>query len=82
MEPILQKGAYSRDELLAEVRNLIAAARGGDDHGGTMATILLVEDNEMNRDMLSRRLRRKGYEVLIAVDGQAGVEWRRRRCRP
>ena len=36
--------------------------------------ILLVEDNEMNRDMLSRRLERKGYEVLIAVDGQNGVE--------
>lgn len=38
-----------------------------------MAKILLVEDNEMNRDMLSRRLERKGYEVLIAVDGGAGV---------
>jgi CheY-like chemotaxis protein len=35
--------------------------------------ILLVEDNEMNRDMLSRRLKRKGYEVLIAVDGEEGV---------
>ena len=34
-----------------------------------MAKILLVEDNEMNRDMLSRRLRKKGYEVVIAVDG-------------
>jgi CheY-like chemotaxis protein len=39
-----------------------------------MPTILLVEDNEMNRDMLSRRLARKGYEVLIAVDGGQGVE--------
>jgi two-component system, cell cycle response regulator DivK len=38
-----------------------------------MATILLVEDNEMNRDMLSRRLARKGHEVLIAVDGAEGV---------
>jgi two-component system, cell cycle response regulator DivK len=38
-----------------------------------MAKILLVEDNEMNRDMLSRRLERKGFEVLIAVDGQEGV---------
>ena len=37
-----------------------------------MARILLVEDNEMNRDMLSRRLIKKGYEVEIAVDGQAG----------
>ncbi len=35
--------------------------------------ILLVEDNEMNRDMLSRRLQRRGYEVVIATDGEAGV---------
>jgi two-component system cell cycle response regulator DivK len=39
-----------------------------------MSKILLVEDNEMNRDMLSRRLIRKGFEVMIAVDGQAGVD--------
>ena len=38
-----------------------------------MPKILLVEDNEMNRDMLSRRLERKGYEVIIAVDGAMGV---------
>ena len=38
-----------------------------------MAKILLVEDNEMNRDMLSRRLQRKGFEVIIAADGQQGV---------
>jgi two-component system, cell cycle response regulator DivK len=38
-----------------------------------MPKILLVEDNEMNRDMLSRRLERRGYEVAIAVDGQEGV---------
>jgi two-component system cell cycle response regulator DivK len=38
-----------------------------------MPKILLVEDNEMNRDMLSRRLQRRGYEVVIAVDGQEGV---------
>jgi CheY-like chemotaxis protein len=38
-----------------------------------MAKILLVEDNEMNRDMLSRRLVKRGHEVLIAVDGQQGV---------
>ena len=42
-----------------------------------MTTILLVEDNEMNWDMLSRRLRRKGYDVLIATDGQMGVEMAR-----
>ncbi len=35
--------------------------------------ILLVEDNEMNRDMLSRRLTRKGYEIVMAVDGGEGV---------
>ncbi|MGL6137268.1 MAG: response regulator [Planktothrix sp.] len=39
-----------------------------------MVKILLVEDNEMNRDMLKRRLFRKGYEVFIAVDGAEGVE--------
>ena len=39
-----------------------------------MTKILLVEDNEMNRDMLSRRLERKGYQVVMAVDGQQGVE--------
>lgn len=38
-----------------------------------MPRILLVEDNEMNRDMLSRRLQRKGYTVLIAVDGEQGL---------
>jgi two-component system, cell cycle response regulator DivK len=39
-----------------------------------MTKILLVEDNEMNRDMLSRRLTRSGYEVAIAIDGQQGVD--------
>ena len=39
-----------------------------------MAKILLVEDNEMNRDMLSRRLERKGYTVVCALDGQQGVD--------
>ena len=39
-----------------------------------MSRILLVEDNEMNRDMLSRRLQRKGHEVLIALDGIQGIE--------
>ncbi|MBI2518370.1 MAG: response regulator [Opitutae bacterium] len=38
-----------------------------------MAKLLLVEDNEMNRDMLSRRLEKRGHTVLIAVDGAAGV---------
>lgn len=39
-----------------------------------MNKILLVEDNEMNRDMLSRRLERKGYQVVLALDGQEGLE--------
>jgi CheY-like chemotaxis protein len=39
-----------------------------------MARILLVEDNEMNRDMLSRRLERKGYQVTLAVDGQQALD--------
>ncbi|HEY9829534.1 MAG TPA: response regulator [Stenomitos sp.] len=39
-----------------------------------MSKILLVEDNEMNRDMLSRRLQRKGHEVVIALDGIQGIE--------
>jgi CheY-like chemotaxis protein len=43
-----------------------------------MPKILLVEDNEMNRDMLSRRLQRKGYEVVMAVDGGEGVALARR----
>jgi CheY-like chemotaxis protein len=38
-----------------------------------MAKILIVEDNEMNRDMLSRRLIRRGYEVVMAVDGEEGI---------
>ncbi len=45
-----------------------------------MPKILLVEDNEMNRDMLSRRLQRRGYEVLIAVDGQSGVDMAQSDC--
>ncbi len=45
-----------------------AAARGG-----ILTKVLLVEDNEMNRDMLSRRLQRKGYEVVVAKDGLEGV---------
>ena len=38
-----------------------------------MTTILIVEDNEMNRDMLSRRLQRRGFDVVMAVDGEQGV---------
>jgi CheY-like chemotaxis protein len=39
-----------------------------------MPKILLVEDNEMNRDMLSRRLERKGFQVVLAIDGQQGID--------
>ena len=39
-----------------------------------MTTILLVEDDEMNKDMLSRRLMKKGYEVIFAVDGQEAID--------
>lgn len=46
-----------------------------------MPRLLLVEDNEMNRDMLSRRLAKRGFEVLLAEDGARGVE-RARRDRP
>src|ERR1044071_5526091 len=38
-----------------------------------MSKVLLVEDNEMNRDMLSRRLARRGYDVVLAVDGESGL---------
>jgi two-component system cell cycle response regulator DivK len=44
---------------------------------GSMAKVLLVEDNEMNRDMLSRRLSKRGFDVLMAVDGADGVEMAR-----
>ena len=41
--------------------------------GETVPKLLLVEDNEMNRDMLSRRLQRRGYEVVIAIDGEEAI---------
>lgn len=43
-----------------------------------MITVLLIEDNEMNRDMLSRRLMRRGYRIMTAEDGREGVELARR----
>jgi CheY-like chemotaxis protein len=43
-----------------------------------MAKILIVEDNEMNRDMLSRRLARRGYQIVMAVDGEEGIAAARR----
>ena len=52
---------------------LHALSRMGKPGVPPMAKLLLVEDNEMNRDMLSRRLERKGYQVIMAVDGGQGV---------
>jgi len=43
------------------------------ERGTRMAKILIVEDNEMNRDMLSRRLIRRGYQIVMAVDGAEGI---------
>ncbi len=53
----------------------VVALFGGSFRGSivSVAKVLLVEDNEMNRDMLSRRLERRGYEVVVAVDGEEGV---------
>ncbi|MDA5093724.1 response regulator [Aliiroseovarius sp. KMU-50] len=45
--------------------------------GGHEVRILLVEDNELNRDMLSRRLKKRGYEIEIAIDGQQGIDMAR-----
>ena len=42
-----------------------------------MSKLLLVEDNDMNRDMLVKRLTRRGYDVVVAVDGEAGIEMAR-----
>lgn len=59
-----------------EYVNISAARALFDDTDATtaMSTILLVEDNEFNRDMLSRRLQRRGFQVLLAEDGAKGIE--------
>ena len=51
--------------IVLEVRRDVSAA---------MSKILIVEDNEMNRDMLSQRLTRRGYEIVVAQDGQEGLD--------
>lgn len=51
----------------------VAARAGARPHEARVPKILLVEDNELNRDMLSRRLSRCGFEVLVAVDGEEGL---------
>ncbi len=72
----------SSDPAERGVRSTRAAGRGADasgrldrppEEGTPMTKILLVEDNEMNRDMLSRRLQKQGYEVVLAVDGEEGL---------
>jgi len=55
---------------LARIRSENAGHYAG---GRRMKKILLIEDNELNRDMLSRRLQKRGYEVVTAVDGETGV---------
>ena len=71
VEAIMQKGSYTKDELLNEVGHRIKKAKR---ESIIMSKILIVEDNEMNRDMLSRRLMRKGFEIVMAEDGQKGVD--------
>ena len=74
---VIAKGADDLAQVLRRV--LRAPAEGGRksprpaDVGNGMAKILIVEDNEMNRDMLSRRLIRRGYEIVMAVDGAEGI---------
>jgi len=73
VECVLQKGATSPAQVAEQVLEMVAAAAGGGEEAmGTR--ILLVEDNEMNRDMLSRRLQRRGFEVLLAADGAEGID--------
>ena len=78
---VLEKGGFSRDKLLAELREIVGecvSALSGRNRSANlnpsevMPKILLVEDNEMNRDMLSRRLQRKGYEVVMATRWRTG----------
>ena len=75
---VMEKATASRVDIAAAISEAAAAsagARGGSDReakGKGMTKVLLVEDNEMNRDMLSRRLTRRGFEVVFAVDGKQG----------
>ena len=82
VETILQQGRRLARSVAATGARLLTTAPTAPDapeeaapvNAFHMPKILLVEDNEMNRDMLSRRLQRKGYQVVLAVDGQSGVE--------
>lgn len=74
---ILHKEARGYDDLLREVRHLVRASRAESLlplAPARPAKILLVEDDELNQDVLIRQLQRHGHEVLLAKDGQEGVE--------
>lgn len=69
---VLRKGDFCRGNLPQRIQHLTVTKETRTETG--MPRILLVEDNELNRDMLSRRLERKGFVVEMAVDGAQGVE--------
>ena len=63
----------STDHTRARVRTGSDATGGRLPQDRHMSKILLIEDNELNRDMLSRRLQKRGFEVVAAVDGESGI---------
>ena len=71
-----QRRRLTPDEAAGQMRRATTSlSRRGDAYSqALMAKILLVEDNEMNRDMLSRRLRRRDHQVEIAADGQEALD--------
>lgn len=75
---ILHKEARGYDELLREVRDLVRASRAepapSSSDPARPAKILLVEDDELNQDVLIRQLQRYGHEVLLARDGEEGIQ--------
>ena len=85
VESIIRKGAHSHSQVLRDIRDIVSrhltqpprkapAVRHLITQRNPMPKLLIVEDNQDNRDALSRRLERRGFNVLIAVDGQAGAE--------
>ena len=73
---VLDKSVCNREDLLVAVREQVKARLSSQAVGligHVMSRILIVEDNEMNRDMLSRRLERRGYQVILAIDGRRGL---------
>src|SRR5258705_7105195 len=69
---------WSSDVCSSDLRLLLKVEREIGFGEIEMTKILLVEDNEMNRDMLSRRLIKRGYEIVMACDGQEGIELARK----